>query len=262
VSLLAVDGLTIRFGDTVVVHELALEVGAGERVAVIGESGSGKTLTTLATLGLLPPGAVVSGSVRFDGEELLGAPERRLAELRGGSVAMVFQNPQTTLDPLMRVGRQVTTPLRLHRGMAKSAAAAHAVELLDRVGLPDPDRLARSYPHQLSGGQRQRVGIAMAIACQPRLLIADEPTSALDVTVQAEIVELVRHLVASESMALLFVTHDLALVPHVAERVVVMRHGRVVETGPTDHIVHTPEDPYTRSLLEAARSLSVPEGTP
>jgi peptide/nickel transport system ATP-binding protein len=200
--------------------------------------------------------------VRFDGEDVLGAPERRLAELRGGSVAMVFQNPQTTLDPLMRIGRQVATPLRLHQGMAKAAAMAHAAELLDRVGLPDPERLIRSYPHQLSGGQRQRVGIAMAIACRPRLLIADEPTSALDVTVQAEIVELIRDLVTSESMALLFITHDLALVPHVAERVVVMRHGRVVETGPTDRIVHAPEEPYTRSLLEAARSLSVPEGGP
>ncbi len=261
-SLLTIDGLTIRFGDTVVVHEVSLELAAGERVAVIGESGSGKTLTTLAVLGLLPPGAVASGSVRVDGEELLGAPERRLAELRGGSVAMVFQNPQTTLDPLMRVGRQVATPLRLHRGMTRSIASGHAVELLDRVGLPDPDHLARSYPHQLSGGQRQRVGIAMAIACRPRLLIADEPTSALDVTVQAEIVELIRDLVTSESMALLFVTHDLALVPHVAERVVVMRHGRVVETGPTDRIVHAPEHSYTQALLAAARSLSVPEVTP
>jgi peptide/nickel transport system ATP-binding protein len=261
VSLLEVTDLEIRFRDQVVVDHVSLTVGPGERVAVIGESGSGKTLTALSVLGLVPPDARLTGSIRFDGEQLIGVDEQRLTTLRGDSVAMVFQNPQTTLDPLMRIGRQVAAPLRLHQGLSKSAALVRATELLDRVGLPDPERLVRSYPHQLSGGQRQRVGIAMAIACQPRLLIADEPTSALDVTVQAEVVELIRNLVVEASMALVFITHDLALVPHVAERVIVMRHGRVVETGPTDRIVRSPEHEYTRALLAAARSLAVPETT-
>jgi peptide/nickel transport system ATP-binding protein len=261
VSLLTITDLEIRFGDTVVVDRVSLTVEPGERVAIIGESGSGKTLTALSVLGLAPPEARTAGSIRFDGDELTGLDERSLAAVRGNHIAMVFQNPQTSLDPLMRVGRQVAAPLRLHEGLSKHAASARAVDLLDRVGLPDPDRLVRSYPHQLSGGQRQRVGIAMAIACRPRLLIADEPTSALDVTVQAEVVELIRDLVDAESMALVFITHDLALVPHVAERVIVMRHGRIVETGPTDQIVRAPEHEYTQALLTAARSLTVPETT-
>jgi peptide/nickel transport system ATP-binding protein len=257
--LLVVSDLTVSFGDKVVVDRVSFAIGRGERLAIIGESGSGKTLTALAVIGLTPDSASVSGRVGFDGEELLGRPDAELSKLRGEQIAMVFQNPQSSLNPLMRVGKQVAEPLRRHRGMDRAAAAAAAVELIDRVGLPEPRRTARSYPHQLSGGQRQRIGIAIALACRPALLIADEPTTALDVTVQADVLALLAELIADQGTSLLFITHDIALVPTVADDLVVMRHGRVVETGRVSDVVAHPADEYTIELLAAAQRTALPD---
>jgi peptide/nickel transport system ATP-binding protein len=260
-SLLEVSGLTVRFGEHTVVDDVSFTIGEGERLAMIGESGSGKTLTALALIGLTPEAATVTGSVRFNGTELIGRSERDIKELRGEQMAMVFQNPQTALNPLMRVGKQVAEPLRRHRGLSKQAAIAAAIELCARVGLPDPERTVRAYPHQLSGGQRQRVGIAIALACRPALLIADEPTTALDVTVQAGVLALLTELIAAEGTALLFITHDVALLPTVADDVVVMRRGVIVESGTAASVIEKPQHPYTAELVAAARKTSLPAGS-
>ncbi|GLW10988.1 hypothetical protein Misp01_61160 [Microtetraspora sp. NBRC 13810] len=261
--LLEVEDLTVRFGDSTVVAGVRLSLGAGERLGLIGESGSGKTLTALAVAGLLPPGAAVTGSVRFEGSELLGRRERAIAPLRGAGIGFVFQEPLTALNPLMRIGAQIGEPLRIHRGLSRRAARGAAAELAARVGLPDPERIVRAYPHQLSGGQRQRVGIAIAIAARPALIVADEPTTALDVTVQAEILRLLTALVEEEGSALLFISHDLAVVAQVSRRLAVMRAGRVVEEGPTLDVLRDPREPYTRQLVAAARATSWnPQETP
>ena len=256
--LLVVEGLTVRFGAHTVVDDVSFAIDPGERLAIIGESGSGKTLTALALIGLTPESATVTGSVRFNGAELIGRPESELKALRGEHIAMVFQNPQTALNPLMRIGKQIAEPLRRHHGLSKSAAADAAANLCDRVGLPDPTRAVRAYPHQLSGGQRQRVGIAMALACRPALLIADEPTTALDVTVQAGVLALLAELIAEEATSLLFITHDVALVPVVADDVLVMRRGAVVEAGTATSVIEAPQHPYTVELLAAARKTALP----
>jgi peptide/nickel transport system ATP-binding protein len=257
-SLLEVRGLTVRFGEDTVVDDVSFTIDEGARLAMIGESGSGKTLTALALIGLTPEAATVSGSVRFEGAELIGRSERDIKALRGEHIAMVFQNPQTALNPLMRIGKQVAEPLRRHRGLSKQAALVAAIELCARVGLPDPERTVRTYPHQLSGGQRQRVGIAIALACRPALLVADEPTTALDVTVQAGILTLLTELIAAEGTALLFITHDVALVPAVADDVVVMRRGVIVETGTAAGVIDKPQHPYTAELVAAARKTALP----
>ncbi|PWW62751.1 ATP-binding cassette domain-containing protein [Actinokineospora spheciospongiae] len=255
-SLLTVRGLTVRLGGKTLLDGIDLDLGAGERLGLIGESGSGKSLTALAVLGLLPDGAEVEGSVRLDGTELLGLDDRRMSRVRGERIAMVFQEPRTALNPLMRVGRQVAEPLRRHRGLSTRAAAARAVELIDSVGLPDPERAARAYPHQLSGGQLQRVGIATALACDPALLLADEPTTALDVTVQADVLALLDRLVDEHGTALLFITHDLAVLARVARRVLVLGGGRVLEEGTLTDVLRAPAHDYTRTLLAAARATS------
>jgi peptide/nickel transport system ATP-binding protein len=257
-ALLEVEGLTVRFGDHTVVDDVSFPLDRGGRIGIIGESGSGKTLTALSVIGLAPDTARVTGSVRFDGQQLLGRPDGELSKLRGEQIAMVFQNPQTALNPLMRVGKQVAEPLRRHHGLTKADATAAAIALCERVGLPDPARTVRAYPHQLSGGQRQRVGIAMAVACRPALLIADEPTTALDVTVQAGVLALLAELIAEENTALLFITHDVALVPLVADDVLVMRRGAIVERGTSASVVTAPEHPYTVELLDAARKTALP----
>jgi peptide/nickel transport system ATP-binding protein len=257
-ALLEVTGLTVRFGEHTVVDDVSFAIAAGERLAMIGESGSGKTLTALSLIGLTPEGATVSGSVRFAGAELIGRPESDIKQLRGEQIAMVFQNPQTALNPLMRVGKQVAEPLRRHHGLAKTAALDAAIALCGRVGLPDPERTVRAYPHQLSGGQRQRVGIAIALACRPALLIADEPTTALDVTVQAGVLALLTELIAEERTALLFITHDVALVPAVADDVIVMRRGAIVEAGTAAGLIDAPQHPYTAELVAAARRTALP----
>jgi peptide/nickel transport system ATP-binding protein len=254
--LLEVESLVVDIGGRRVVDEVSFELPDGGRLGIIGESGSGKTLTALSIVGLGPDAATITGSVRFDGQELLGWPDRQYSELRGDRIAMVFQDPRTALNPVMRIGRQISEPLRLHRGYGRRSAAVAAEELCERVGLPDPDRIVRAYPHQLSGGQRQRVGIAMALACRPALLIADEPTTALDVTVQAEIMELLAQLVVEDGTALIFISHDLALVSGVVDDVVVMRDGRIVEHGPAERVVGEPGHAYTVQLLDAARRTS------
>jgi len=237
-------------------HGIGFEVLAGERVGLIGESGSGKTLTALAVMGLLDDNLTASGHVHVAGERnLLARSDLQLVRLRGARMSMVFQEPMTALDPLRRVGAQVAEVIRLHSAGGRAAARLRAVELLTEVGLPEPALTARAYPHQLSGGQRQRVLIAMALANDPALLIADEPTTALDVTVQARILELLAKVVAKRGAGLLFITHDLALVSQVCERVVVLKDGVVVEQGAVAEVFADPQHEYTRTLL-AASSLS------
>jgi peptide/nickel transport system ATP-binding protein len=254
VSLLEVSDLTVHIGHKKLLDGIGFSLAAGERLGLIGESGSGKSLTALAVLGLLPDGARATGSVRLDGTELLGLGDRALSRIRGERMAMVFQEPLSALNPLMRVGKQIAEPLRLHHGLSRGRALAEAVELAAKVGLPDPERAVRAFPHQLSGGQRQRVGIAIALACRPALLIADEPTTALDVTVQAEILELLHALVEEQGSALLFITHDLAVLAQVVRRVLVLGGGELLEEGSLAEILNSPQHPYTRTLLDVARA--------
>ena len=251
-DVLSVRGLSVSVRDTALVSGVDLTVGAGERVGLIGESGSGKSLTALSILGLLPEDVRADGSVRLDGvdHELVGADERRMSRVRGRDIAMVFQEPMTALNPTMRIGDQVAEAVLIHQTKPKSAARAAAAELLDRVQLPT-DTL-RAYPHQLSGGQRQRVVLALALANDPALLICDEPTTALDVTVQALVLDLIVRGVMDRSSALLFITHDLAVVATVCERVLVMYGGRVVEAGPVSEVFTRPRHRYTEGLLAAS----------
>ncbi|MFJ6679972.1 ABC transporter ATP-binding protein [Microbacterium sp. NPDC091382] len=250
---LSVTGLTIDIAGRRVVDGIDVEVGDGARVGLIGESGSGKSLTALAVLGLLPDGAQARGSIRWDGRELIGMPDRDLARLRGDEIGMVFQEPQTALNPIRTVGRQIAESIRIHqRGVSRAEAWERAIEEARRVRLPEPEVIVRRYPHQLSGGQRQRVAIAMALACRPRLLIADEPTTALDVTIQAEILDLLQHLVDEAGMSLVFITHDLAVLSQIATDAVVLEAGRVVEAGPLRTLLRSPASPVTQALLRDA----------
>nr|CEL19420.1 Oligopeptide transport system permease protein OppB (TC 3.A.1.5.1) [Kibdelosporangium sp. MJ126-NF4]CTQ94781.1 Oligopeptide transport system permease protein OppB (TC 3.A.1.5.1) [Kibdelosporangium sp. MJ126-NF4] len=241
-------GLSVSVGDTDLVKDVSLEIDAGERVGLIGESGSGKSLTASAVMGLLPEELTATGSVRLGDRELLGMPERELSRARGREMSMVFQEPMTALNPTMQVGTQVAEVMRLHRTRPdRRSARVAAVDLLDRVRLPDPRRAAKAYPHQLSGGQRQRVMLAIALANNPSLLICDEPTTALDVTVQAQILDLI--LANTRESALLFITHDLAVVATVCERVLVMYDGEIVESGLVRDVFTTPQHRYTKQLL-------------
>ncbi|NJC66031.1 ABC transporter ATP-binding protein [Planosporangium flavigriseum] len=261
-SVLTVDALRIDAGAIPLVRDVSFAIGPGERVGLIGESGSGKSLTALSLLGLLPEGVRASGSARLDGVpgDLVGADERELSKVRGKRVSMVFQEPMTALNPVMRVGDQVAEVMLLHRTQpSRARALAAAVDLLDRVRLPEPKATARAYPHQLSGGQRQRVMLAIALANDPALLICDEPTTALDVTVQAQMLELIVELTAERDSALLFITHDLAVVATVCERVLVMYGGRVVESGDVYEVFTAPRHPYTDGLLAASDLSAVDE---
>ncbi len=236
------------------VDGVSFHVEAGETLGIVGESGCGKTVTSLSVMGLVPspPGRILPGSsILLDGEELVSAPESRLREIRGDDVAMIFQEPMTSLNPVYTVGDQIAEALRLHRGMGRKAARAAAAEALREVGIPEPGQRLREYPHQLSGGMRQRVMIAIALSCEPRLLIADEPTTALDVTIQAQILTLLADLRARHGMAVLLITHDLGVVAEVCDRVVVMYAGQVVETGRVEEIFESPRHPYTRGLLDS-----------
>lgn len=246
--------VTSRAG-TPLVQDVSFRLEAGERLSLIGESGSGKSLTSFAITGLLPDGLAATGSVELGGVQVVGAGEKTLVPLRGRTVSMVFQEPLTALDPLMRIGKQVAEPLRRHLGLRGAALRSAVLEALAEVRLPDPERLARAYPHEISGGQRQRAAIAAALACRPQLLIADEPTTALDVTVQADILALLDSLIAERGMALLFVSHDLAVVSRMTDRALVLRGGRVVERGTIDRILTAPTDPYTVELVRSAREL-------
>ncbi|GAA4285072.1 ABC transporter ATP-binding protein [Brevibacterium daeguense] len=253
-SLLTVQDLEISAGQRHLVHPTSFTIAAGERVGLIGESGSGKSLTSAAVMGLLPGELSARGQVKLSGTEgnLLTWSERRMARLRGRDLSMVFQEPMSALNPLMRVGEQVAEVMRIHRTANPAQAKARAVELLERVRLPDPRAAARAYPHQLSGGQRQRVMLAIAMANSPRLLICDEPTTALDVTVQAQVLDLIREAVVADGTGLLFITHDLAVVASVCERVMVMYRGRIVESGSCEQIFTDPQHEYTRGLLAAS----------
>jgi oligopeptide/dipeptide ABC transporter ATP-binding protein len=252
-AVLVADGLGVGTRRLPLVTDVSFSLAAGERVGLIGESGSGKSLTALALMGLLPEGVLATGSVRLAGDDLLGASEGDLSQVRGRRMAMVFQEPMTALNPVMRVGAQVAEVMLLHRTSPdRTAARAAAVRLLERVRLPDPEQAARAYPHQLSGGQRQRVMLAMALANDPEVLVCDEPTTALDVTVQAQVLELIVEGTVSRGTALLFITHDLAVVATVCQRLLVMYGGRIVEAGTVEQVLTRPRHPYTRGLLEAS----------
>ncbi len=256
-SFLEVDGLSVRLGGAAVLSDVSFTLERGERVGLIGESGSGKSMTALAVIGLLPDHARVQGRILLEGTDLQTIGERRRCAVRGDRIAMVFQEPMTALNPTMRVGRQVEEVIALHQRASRQEATRRALELLHRVEFPDPERVARAYPHQLSGGQRQRIMVAMAVACGPSLILADEPTTALDVTVQAQVLRLLSRLVAEEDAALLLISHDLAVVSSMCERLLVMYGGHLVERGPTAELLSRPSHPYTGGLLATSAALTV-----
>ncbi|WP_432540365.1 ABC transporter ATP-binding protein [Kineococcus sp. SYSU DK002] len=266
-SLLQVEDLRVTFtrkgsAPTTAVDGVSFDVAAGEVVGLVGESGCGKSVTSLAVMGLLPArGTRVSGSVRFDGDELLTASPQRMAARRGKDLAMVFQDPMTSLNPVLTLGRQLTEVLRAHTDLSRAAARREAVELLGRVGIPDPRRRVGEYPHQLSGGMRQRVLIAIALACSPRLIIADEPTTALDVTIQAQVLDLLTGLVRESGAAMVLITHDLGVVAGTCDRVNVLYAGRVVEQAARGELFAAPRHRYTTGLLAAVPRVDAPEGT-
>jgi len=254
-SLLEVDGLRVLLpgagGLLTVVDGVDYRVEEGEVFGVAGESGSGKTMSMLALLGVLPDGAAVEGHVSFDGRDLLALAAARRRELAGRDLAMVFQDPMTSLHPMLTIGRQLTEHVRLHLGFDRRAAESRALELLEQVRIPDGSEALRAYPHQFSGGMRQRIAIAIALACRPKLLIADEPTTALDVTVQAGILRLLDRLRRENDLAVILITHDLGVMSAIADRVSIFYAGRVVESGPREDVLRRPRHPYTRALLDA-----------
>ncbi len=253
-SLLRVEHLTVAFGAKKVVDDVSFAVAAGEVLALVGESGSGKSLSALSVLQLLPSGATCTGAITLDRLDVLAAPETDLRQLRGGCAGMVFQEPMTSLNPLARIGQQIAEAITLHQDLPPGATRARVASLLADVGFADAASRLDAFPHQLSGGQRQRVMIAMALANDPKLLIADEPTTALDVTIQAQILKLLAAEKARRGLALLLISHDLAIVRRYADRVAVMRHGRIVETGPVADVFAAPQHPYTIELLAAEPS--------
>jgi microcin C transport system ATP-binding protein len=266
-AVLEVEDLRVNFrqdGQTIeAVRGASFTVGKGETVALVGESGSGKSVTALATVSLLGGSAEIGGSIRYLGQEMVGANKALLLKVRGNDISFIFQEPMTSLNPLHTLERQITESLTLHQGLHGAAARARVIELLDKVGIDAPERRLADYPHQLSGGQRQRVMIAMALANGPELLIADEPTTALDVTIQAQILDLLADLKKAEGMSLLFISHDLGIVRRIADRVCVMQGGEIVEQGPVETIFANPQHPYTKKLLAAepkGRPDPVPEG--
>ena len=253
--LLSVRDLTISFGANQATRAISFDIAKGETVALVGESGSGKSVTALSVLKLLPPAAQFSGQILFKGQDLITAPEPELRAVRGNDISMIFQEPMSSLNPVHTIERQIGEVLAIHRGLRATAARKRTLELLDAVGIPDPASRLASYPHQLSGGQRQRVMIAMALANEPDLLIADEPTTALDVTVQAQILTLLKTLQQRLGMAMLFITHDLGIVKKIADRVCVMTDGQIVETGRVGPLFADPQHAYTRQLIAATPNL-------
>lgn len=254
-TILEVRDLTVelatRDGISPVIDGLSFEVGAGETLALVGESGCGKSMTALAVMGLVPHpiGRIAGGEIRFGSEDLVAVGEERLRDIRGNDISMIFQEPMTSLNPVYSVGEQIAEVLRRHQGLNHKQAWQHAVELLHAVGIPDAAARVSTYPHQMSGGQRQRVMIAMALACKPKILIADEPTTALDVTVQAQIFDLLRVLQRETGTAIVLITHDMGAVCELAERMMVMYAGRKVEEGTVDDVIANPRHPYTQGLI-------------
>lgn len=259
--LLEVKDLSVGFGGFAAVKSVSFTLQPGEILGIVGESGSGKSVTCRAVMRLLAATASAEGTVRLDGRDLLALGEDELCALRGRDIGMIFQNPASHLDPLRRIGQQVAAPMIRHLGIGKREGLERAVKLLEDVGIREPERRARSYPHEFSGGMKQRAMIAAAIGCQPKLLIADEPTTALDVTVQARILELLKELNRKTGLAMILISHDLGVVADICSRVVVMRHGEVVEQGPIDEVINRPRHPYTQLLIEfsrAARAMARP----
>jgi oligopeptide transport system ATP-binding protein len=265
VALLDVKDLRTSFrtedGIVKAVDGVSFSVEKGQTLGIVGESGCGKSVTSLAILGILPrAGRVTGGRAVFEGEDLIGRPDRELRRIRGKEIAMIFQDPMTSLNPVLTVGRQIRESIETHFDLDRKEAEKRVVELLDQVGIPEAKRRARDYPHQFSGGMRQRAMIAMALACEPKLLIADEPTTALDVTIQAQILDLLRALVAERDTALVMITHDLGVVAGMCERVHVMYGGMVMETGPAEDVFRSPRHPYTLGLLQSVPRLDTPRG--
>ncbi|MCJ2066276.1 ABC transporter ATP-binding protein [Methylobacterium sp. J-088] len=258
--LLSIENLQVHFrtpdGVNRAVDGVSFAIGSGETLAIVGESGCGKSVTSMSILRLLPePPARIAGAIKFEGKNLLDLPDRAMRKIRGNDISVIFQEPMTSLNPVLTVGRQIGETLRLHQGLSRREAEERAVEMLTLVGIPEPRRRVREYPHQLSGGMRQRVMIAIALACSPKLLIADEPTTALDVTIQAQILDLMRDLKARVGAAIMLITHDLGVVAEVADRVVVMYAGRKVEEAPVRELFRAPRHPYTRGLMGAVPKL-------
>lgn len=254
--------LMVRGQGVRVVDDVSFSVDGGETLGLVGESGCGKSITALSVLGLLPPGSRTTGTIRFDGQDLLEMSETELRRLRSNEIAMVFQDPMTSLDPIMPVGRQLVETLEYKAGMRRSAARHKAVDLLEMVGVPNPDKRADQYPHQFSGGMRQRVMIALALSCEPRLILADEPTTALDVTTQAQILDLLKTLTSESRTALMLITHDLGVVAGMTQRIHVMYAGRIVEKARTVDLFARPRMPYTWGLLRSVPRLGQVERTP
>lgn len=249
--LLQVSDLSIRFGELAAVKGISFEIGAGETVAVVGESGSGKSVTALSLTRLLPPppACEVTGDIRFRERKITALDAAELRQIRGGEIAYIFQEPAASLNPVITVGKQIAEAIRLHRPEIKDPAA-EIIRMLELVGIRDPEKRYKAYPHQLSGGMQQRVMIAMALVCQPSILVADEPTTALDVTIQAQIMDLLRDLRRQLDMSILIITHNFGIVHDFADRVLVMFRGEIVEAGPTDRILGNPQHPYTRALID------------
>jgi len=259
--LLELRGLTTAFqtarGEISAIEDISFDLNAGEILGIVGESGSGKSVTALTIMGLLPqpPARIAAGSVRFAGEELTTASPNRMEKIRGAGISMVFQEPMTSLNPVFTIGEQIMETLRAHERMSASAQRERAIEMLDRVGIPSASERLNDYPHQLSGGQRQRVMIAMSLACRPKLLIADEPTTALDVTIQAQVLDLLMDLRDELGMAIMIITHNMGVIAEVADRVLVMYAGRIVEQSPAADLFDAPQHPYTKGLLACVPTL-------
>jgi len=265
VPLIEVENLGVRLntsrGPAQAIRGVSFSLERGETLGLVGESGCGKSVTALALMGLLPDGALVSGSIRLDGRELVELSEPDYCKLRGNRISMIFQEPMTALNPMHTIGRQVAEPLRRHKNCSAAEARRQAIALLDRVGLPDAARRVDAYPHQFSGGQRQRITIAMALACQPDMLIADEPTTALDVTIQGQILDLIADLVAERGMSMILISHDLGVIGENVRRMMVMYGGTVVESGATDAVFTRMGHPYTQGLFRARPRLGAKKGT-
>lgn len=262
-NLLEVEGLSVWFGREAqphpVIRDLSFTVARGETLGLVGESGSGKSVTSLAVMGLLGANARTEGHIVFEGADLLSLPRKGMEAIRGNELSMIFQEPMTSLNPIQTCGKQIMEPMLLHTGISKKEAKQKAVELLRLCGIPDPEQRFHEYPHQLSGGMRQRVMIAMALACRPKLLIADEPTTALDVTIQAQILDLMKTIKADSQMSILMITHDLGIVADFCDRVLIFYTGQIVESAPVAELFEHPMHPYTQGLIHALPTISSPK---